>query len=80
MTENVPNNSDPYSGIKLLVRLLCYLICFGLVNYLWECTGLMAFDHTGNGEPDLFPWALCFIFTQQIGFHISKGWISYFGV
>jgi hypothetical protein len=72
MTENVPNNPDPYSGIKPLVRLLCYLICFGLANYLWYKSGLMVFDHTGNGEPDLFPSLCCCVFTQSIAIGIGS--------
>jgi hypothetical protein len=76
MTENVPNNPDPYSGIKPLVRLLCYLICFGLANYLWYQSGSMKLGNAGAGDDDLggqvFLWLFVFAFTQSIAFGVGS--------
>ena len=80
MTENVPNNPDPYSGIKPLVRLLCYLICFGLANYLWYQLGFCTLDGWGRiGKPGeysqqaaVMPFLFVFAFTQGLGYFIGQ--------
>jgi len=74
MTENVPNNSDPYSGIKPLVRLLCYLISFGLANYLWYQSGFSTLDGWGGGslKEAVAPFLFVFAFTQGLGYFIGQ--------
>ena len=61
-------DEDDYSGIKPLVRLLCYLISFGGANYIvyWH----LGWNDLGSESDWLWPLT-CFFLTQLFAFNLG---------
>jgi hypothetical protein len=68
-SDNEPKENDPYSGIKPLVRLLCYLVGFGVANYVffWHVRALFP-DHFA----DAFPLIMGGFLTQLAGAGLAE--------